>query len=116
MKKGAMKILLVDDDKNALTMLRLHLGRPGRSITAVQDAQKALDALAGERYDWLVVDGQIPPFDGLELADRAKKEHPSLRIVMVSGVYDKTDIAGHPIERLFQKPVDTDELDAYLRP
>lgn len=110
-----MKILLVDDDDSTLTMLRMELARGKCQVTAASDAESALKALAEVRYDWLIVDGQIPPFSGFQLAEKAKEIQPNLKIAMISGVYESADIVGTPIGRLFQKPVDTDALTAYLQ-
>jgi DNA-binding response OmpR family regulator len=110
-----MKVLIVDDDASTLTMLKLHLSRAGFAVETALDAVAAERALRRERFDWLVADGQIEPVDGFELADRAKAIQPDLGIVMVSGLYERSDVAGHPIERLFPKPIDTDALAGYLR-
>lgn len=110
-----MKVLVVDDDESTLTMLRLELSRAGCRVHTAPDAAQALEALKKGGYEWLVVDGQIEPINGFELAGRAKALQPSLKIVMISGVYELADIVGHPIGALFQKPVDADALAAYLR-
>ena len=107
-----MKILIVDDDKSTLLMLRLLLAREGWEVDGELDAAEGLAAVEKRAYDWLVVDGQIFPFDGIELAARAKALRPDLGIVMISGVYQPADIAGSPIRALFQKPVDPDLLIA----
>lgn len=110
-----MKVLLVDDDKSTLTMLRLHLCRADCQITSTVDADEALALLKEADFDWLVVDGQIGSRNGFDLAAKAKELRPGLRIVMISGIYEPADIAAHPIGRLFPKPVDTDALVSYLR-
>jgi two-component system, OmpR family, response regulator len=109
-----MDILIVDDDKNALRMLELHLSRAGFKTTSCLDSAEAEKLLKKRSFDWLVVDGQLSPFSGFELSDRARKLAPAMRIVMVSGVYDKADIAGHPIEKIFIKPIDTEALARHL--
>lgn len=110
-----MKILIVDDDKSTLLVLRLLLAREGWSVAAALDASEGLAALKREAFDWLLVDGQIHLADGFELASRARKIQPRLGIVMISGIYEPADIDGGPIQALFQKPVDPDLLIAYLR-
>ena len=110
-----MRILLVDDDQSTLTMLCLHLKRAGFEVECTLDPNQALASLAGRRFDWLIVDGQLEPLDGFQIAARARKIQPDLPIVMISGVYDRSDIAGHPIGKLFQKPVDTAALSSYLQ-
>lgn len=96
-------------------MLRLLLSHTECQVTAVLDALDGLAALKETRFDWMVVDGQMLPMDGFELAERAKEVQPSIKIVMISGIYGLQDIVGRPIGKIFQKPVDTDALASYLR-
>jgi DNA-binding response OmpR family regulator len=110
-----MTVLLVDDDKSSLTLLRLHLIRDGCDVSATLDPQEGLSLLQSRSYDCLVVDGQMAPIDGFELACLAKELHPGIRVAMISGVYENGDIAGSAIDRLFQKPVDPDALTRYVQ-
>jgi CheY-like chemotaxis protein len=110
-----MKVLVVEDDRSTLLLLRLLLRQAGCEVVIADDAQSGLQSLKRQRFDWLIVDGQLPPFNGLELSTKAKSLQPDLRIVMVSGVYEAADIEDRPISKLFQKPVDANALISYLR-
>lgn len=110
-----MKVLIVEDDKNTLLMLRLLLSHAGCRVSSADNPPEGLVALENGRFDWMIVDGQMLPIDGFELAAKAKKMQPDIKIIMISGIYGPEDIAGHPIRKLFQKPVDTDALVSYLR-
>jgi DNA-binding NtrC family response regulator len=109
-----MKVLIVDDDESTLTMLRLELARADCQVTGTLDPAVALKTLKEMTFDWLVVDGQMSPIDGFELAARAKEMQPGIKTVMISGVYDMPDILGQPIRKLFQKPIDVEALAAYI--
>lgn len=109
-----MKVLIVDDDKSTLVMLRLQLARAGFRVSVAPGADEALQTLGEARYDWLVVDGQLGETNGFELAARAKALQPDLKTVMISGVYGPEDVRA-PIARLFQKPIEVDALASYLR-
>jgi DNA-binding response OmpR family regulator len=110
-----MRVLVVDDDPATLTMLRLELTREDCQVTTTADPAAAVQALEKTGFDWLVVDGQMEPINGFELAAKAKALQPKIKIVMISGVYELADVSGHPIGKLFQKPVDPDALVSYLR-
>jgi len=88
---------------------------PAEVVRSPDEAAAAFKALEATKFDWLVVDGQMHPIDGFELAAKAKEIQPGIKTVMISGVYEGADIIGHPIRKNFQKPVDTDALIAYLR-
>lgn len=110
-----MRVLLVEDDKSTLTLLGLYLARAGHDVSGALDTRSAALKLAGQPFDWLIVDGQLGDEDGLAFAASARRLRPELRVAMVSGYYDPADIEGTPVERLFPKPVDTEALLALLR-
>ena len=87
-----MKVLLVDDDKSTLVMMRLLLSQDTCQVAGVLDATQALKVLKETRFDWLIVDGQISPIDGFELSQKAKEIQPHIKIVMISGLYEPADI------------------------
>lgn len=98
-----------------MVLLRLLLTGAGWEVDAALDVRSALGFLKEKAYDWLVVDGQLRPMDGFELAERAKVIQPRLRIAMISGVYEAVDVRDRPIAAFFPKPVDVDALIARLR-
>lgn len=110
-----MKVLLVDDDKSTLTLLGLHLARAGHEVSGALDTRAAALRLAEQDYDWLIVDGQLGPDDGLAFAHSARRLRPGLRVAMISGYYEPADVAGTEVERLFPKPVDVPALLSFLR-
>lgn len=110
-----MKILIVDDDKNTLILLRLLLTQADCLVTIAHDAAAGVAALKETKFDWLIVDGQMMPVDGFEVAAKAKEIQPDIKTIMISGIYEPADIEGRPIGKIFPKPVNTDALVSYLR-
>jgi PAS domain S-box-containing protein len=63
---SSLRILLVEDSLvNQTVALRL-LERRGHSVTVAPDGQQALDILAHERFDVILMDVQMPMMDGYE--------------------------------------------------
>ncbi len=61
------RILLVEDNPvNQRLTLRL-LEKPGHSVLAVSDGVEALDALAREKFDLVLMDIQMPKLDGYQV-------------------------------------------------
>ena len=58
------RILIVDDDADIRLLLRLELGAEGHQIAEAGDGQEALDALAAERPDVVLLDMMMPVLDG----------------------------------------------------
>jgi CheY-like chemotaxis protein len=78
------KVLCVDDDKLVLTMTKQLLEHKGYEVTAVDNGQRAVDQVC-RQFDLVIVDYNLPDFNGDVVAERWKQERPSVPILMVSG-------------------------------
>ena len=82
------RILLADDDRGALDLVRRALEMDGHSVTTADDGNEALAHLGGATFDVLVTDVQMPGLDGIALAKAAVAQRPGLKMVMMSGYPD----------------------------
>ena len=71
-----LRILAVDDEEDALGLLRVILESAGADVTTAGSAQRALDLLPGSSYDAVVADIGMPKMDGLELIRRVRQTLP----------------------------------------
>ncbi|MBC2713942.1 MAG: universal stress protein [Desulfobacteraceae bacterium] len=78
------KILVVDDELSLRDSLKEWLEEEGFTTGMAESGQQALDMLAKEDYHLMLTDIKMPGMDGVELLDRAKKEHPDLGVVMMT--------------------------------
>lgn len=79
-------ILVVDDDDALLNFLTLALKRAGHTVTARSDGLRVLQEIAdGRVYDVMLTDVVMPGIDGVELAERASKSIPALKVVFLTG-------------------------------
>jgi len=76
------RILLVEDNPFNQELAVDLLGRAGVVVSVASDGQRALDALARERFDAVLMDCQMPVMDGYA-ATKALREQPSLRSLPV---------------------------------
>jgi CheY-like chemotaxis protein len=109
------RVLLVDDDSLVLagtTALFEELGFD--TIAVAASAQEALDLLRqSDGFDLLLTDYMMPGMSGVQLADKARRLHPSLPIVLASGFADIDGLVGTDWPRL-RKPYGIKELSAVL--
>lgn len=109
-------ILCVDDEPDALTILRLFLTAHGFAIAAAATAAQALELVESLRPDLIVTDYAMPDMSGLELcrALRGRSETRAIPIIMHSGIELLED---HPdlFDRFVLKPVDLDLLAREIR-
>jgi DNA-binding NtrC family response regulator len=79
------KILVVDDERSILVLLKEALGQWGYQVTTVASATEALGILKSELFDALITDIRMPDMSGLELLREVKKQDESIEVVMMTG-------------------------------
>jgi len=99
------KILLIEDDPNALEMLRFRFKKAGYEVVEAHDGEEGLDK-ALRRPDLIFLDVRIPKMDGWELCRTLKGEPRTqhIPIVMLTG-------CGQPVQEEYGKSCGA---DAYL--
>jgi CheY-like chemotaxis protein len=112
---GAQKILIADDDRAALKLLKMSLKSAGYSVIVAVDAHQAMNRAAEEQPDLCILDVHMPAGGGLSVQQRI--EHiPSLcatPIIYLTG--DKSPQVEDDAENLgafavHYKPLDTDRV------
>lgn len=79
------RILVVDDDRDVLTFMKLALECEGLDVTCAEGGEEALDLLAERSYRVLLTDQNMPGMDGFELARQARLIQPGLTVFMGTG-------------------------------
>lgn len=111
-------MLLVEDDPLIRFATEVLLAGCGCRVVAVGDGDQALAALAGQTFDLLFVDAQLPTMSGLELIRRARAAWPALRVILASGYRDLL-LEGDPAMAgvvLLPKPYSTEAVQRVLMP
>ncbi len=82
------------------------LERVGYSVEAVDCGTAALPLLEAERFDLLLTDIVMPEMDGIELAQRAAKIAPDMRVMFITGFAAVALRSGimHPNAKVLSKP------------
>jgi two-component system sensor histidine kinase/response regulator len=70
----AKTILAVDDDENILNLERAILAHEGFEVIAATSAKEALEAVAGQSVDLILLDIVMPEMDGFELCLQLKAD------------------------------------------
>ena len=82
MKPG---ILVVDDDRKTLELLRLYLERAGFVVRTAHDGPAALEQVAQEPPDLVVLDLMLPRVDGLDVCHELRRQtSPAVPIIMLT--------------------------------
>ena len=80
----AVRILVVDDDRAVRESLRRSLSFNGYSVELAQDGREALDLIANDRPDALVLDVMMPRLDGLEVCRQLRSTGDDLPILVLT--------------------------------
>ncbi len=70
------RILVVDDEIGALTLIGIMLERGGFEVLKAKDAEQALVVLEHDTPDLIILDVMMPGMDGIELC-RVLRERPN---------------------------------------
>ena len=104
-------VLVVDDDANVLDVIAEMLEDLGCNVVSARSGVEALSMLSSnENISILITDINMPGMDGHELAERAVRIRPGLKVLQLSGRERRRD--AFPMIR---KPFSEDDLAAVMR-
>ncbi len=78
-------ILLVDDEQNTREALSIALGREGYNIIPAQSGAEGMKILEKESVDLIITDMIMPGVSGMDLLHFARKRHPDVMVIMITG-------------------------------
>jgi two-component system OmpR family response regulator len=84
------KILIVDDDPHIRQVLAFALGKAGMQTSEAADGESALDSIAAQRPDLVVLDINMPRMNGLDVC-RKLRAGDDLPILFLSSRDDEID-------------------------
>ena len=112
------KVLLVDDEREFVQTLseRLLMRDVGSAIA--YDGESALNLVAEDAPDVMILDLKMPGIDGIEVLKRVKETRPEIEIIMLTGhgsELDKEQCMALGAFAYMQKPVDIELLSETLK-
>src|SRR5437667_885552 len=114
----AHRILIVDDDAGQRSLLNSFLVSQGFETLPVSSGEEALEVLRTEQFSMMISDVRMPGLSGLETLRRARREHATLPILLVTAYADIKEAVGAMRDgalNYLSKPIDLDELLASVR-
>ena len=85
------KILLVDDEPDAVEFVSRAFLRSGYKVITASDGERALELMASARPDLIVLDVLLPRIDGFEVCRRIRLES-QVPIIMLTARDEEDDI------------------------
>ena len=106
-------ILIIDDELSMREFLEVLLSREGYRITCAENGGKALDLIAQDQFDLLLLDIRLGDMSGIEVLKAAKTQNPQTIVIMISA-YASAETAVEAMNEgaydYVPKPFDKDEL------
>jgi PAS domain S-box-containing protein len=113
-----VRIMVVDDEADALDLISIDLAACGAKVSSFQTATEALEAMAREDFDLLISDIAMPDQDGYEFIHRVRageansqtRKVPAIALTGYARVQDRVRalIAGYDTH--VSKPLESGEL------
>ena len=112
------RILIVDDDPGQRSLLDSFLRSQGFDTVLATSGERALEILRTEKFSMMISDVRMPGLSGLETLRRAREEHATLPVLLVTAYTDIREAVGAMRDgavNYLGKPIDLDELFANVR-
>ncbi|KIH98106.1 transcriptional regulator [Streptomonospora alba] len=112
-----MRVLVAEDEEFLADALRSGLRREGMAVDVAQDGDTALEHIAVNDYDVVVLDRDLPGVHGDDVCRNVVADHPECRILMLTAADRLADkVAGLRLgsDDYLVKPFDFPELVARL--
>ena len=90
----AKRILAVDDEKHILRLVQINLEKAGYLVVTASNGREAIEAVAQERPDLIVMDVMMPEMDGLEALQKLKSDEltATIPVVMLTAKAQDADV------------------------
>jgi two-component system NtrC family response regulator len=111
-------ILIVDDEKNYLTILSAVLEDEGFEVLTALGGFQALEIYKSSDLDLILTDMKMPKMDGIELLENIKEIDPDLPVIMMTahGTVDKAvEAMQKGAYTYILKPFDNERLIIYVK-
>jgi two-component system alkaline phosphatase synthesis response regulator PhoP len=84
-------ILLVEDDPDITKLLNLHFSRRSFRFTSCANGEEAMDKIANENFDLIMLDVTLPDINGMYLCKKLRESDVQAPIMMLTCRGEETD-------------------------
>lgn len=114
----AERVLLVDDEKDFLDVMKERLETRGMEVSTSDSPDDAIEQVGKELFDAVILDLKMPGMDGLEALKRIKEKRPELQVILLTGhatVEKGVEAIKHGAMDFVEKPADLEALGDKIR-
>ena len=106
-------ILWADDEIDLLKPHIMFLKQKGYEVTTVNNGSDALDCVAEQHFDLVILDENMPGISGLEALSQIKQLHPDVPVIMITKSEEENimnQAIGNKIADYLIKPVNPNQI------
>lgn len=104
------KVLLVEDNADVRRLYAIGLNQRGFEVKLASNGAEAVDRVASERPDYILLDWMMPLMDGREVVERLGTDGAAgIEIIVISGQPPPTTLPTR-VRSWLTKPLTVDEL------
>lgn len=82
------KVLIVEDDKDFLSILKTKFTSEGFSVFTAEDGQEGIGVAEKEKPDLIFTDVLMPKVDGVEMAKKIREVNKDVLIIFLTNIKD----------------------------
>ena len=115
---GALRVLLVDDEKDFVEALAERLQLRGIDVQTATDGESALRLIDSSPPQVVLLDIMMPGLGGADVLGRIKATHPHIPVILLTGHGSIHEESAGMKESAFDylvKPIDINELITKLK-
>ena len=112
------KILIVDDERNILRMLKKFLSKAGYDVETARNYEEALSKLQTMGFNLVLSDMRLPGKSGLDLLRYIKQSFPDLPVIIITAygsIENAVEAMKEGASNYLTKPIEIDEMLAIIR-
>jgi len=112
------RILIIEDNRDLVDLVRLHLESEGYTVTAVTDGQAALAAFADGPWALVILDWMLPGLSGLDVLRHIRERDGQTPVLMLTARGEEADkVLGLELgcDDYMTKPFSVRELTARIK-
>ncbi|WP_174614018.1 response regulator transcription factor [Virgibacillus ihumii] len=85
------RILIVDDEKSIVTLLKFNVEQAGFETDVANDGQQAVELVERNNYDLVILDLMLPEMDGMDVCRHLRNNQIDVPILMLTAKDDEFD-------------------------
>ncbi len=117
-QNGNKKILVIEDDRELIDLLQLHLTAEGYQVSAAADGEAGLLAFQSGNYGMVILDWMLPSMSGIDVLREIRTNDTRTPVLMLTARSEETDkVLGLELgcDDYLTKPFSIRELTARIK-